>query len=256
MSMTTAWTKINTTLTNSYYLYYSSSSITKFPPKIHTLFSAIDIILCLDFIPATSRLTTAIYQTTNSKTVTEKIYALSHTITESVGMFSDLYWVIDELKTFRIIKTAAFSWMKSVYKVLCPLQYIWLIESVYKTYQKIELTTKFTRAYSQRTNDVSTDERNKNVETAFTFLLQNYKTYQSVFDLNISLISSNCNKEKTLEEVRQKIVTSCFVGEVTTAINISYYTLSLIKFAAPATPLVPYLLVACCISSLAMGILT
>ena len=129
-----------TQASNLYYTYSAACNLVEFPKKIHSTFTLIGMYSCLDFFPAIGR----VRETYNSITKTSLIKNGALLISEISSMCVDVIWVIDGLKEFKVVSSRAIPWAPVAYKILTPLGYLWLPDSLHTTYRNCR-EKKFTK---------------------------------------------------------------------------------------------------------------
>ncbi len=242
MTSSSLWPRISTTLTNAYYVYSSSCDFVQYSKRMHRLFSVVDMINCLDFFPAADRLKTAWKR---FRETDDKFYPLCKIISESTGMFSDVYWFVDELKKWNIVSISSFVLVKPIYTIVSPFQYLWLLDSIHNTWRICRLSYDFTQPSHEKTKQ---------------YVLGHFSEFQDRFSLpggiRQKLVeSSGSLLEKTINELSRAIFSTWALDTATTLTNVCYYSLSAIQCISPQSATVSVLLLACSVTSLAIGIL-
>lgn len=118
---------------NLYYTYTATCELVPVPPAVHKLFSVVGMFSCLDFFPAVKRTKNELREYTRAHSSAVKIQKAAVVIAEAASMCIDVVWFFDELRKFTPLAKASFPLVDLFYKVLTPLQPLWIFDSVRKT---------------------------------------------------------------------------------------------------------------------------
>jgi hypothetical protein len=252
-------------MSNCYYTYSACCELTTFSPKVHRIFSVIDMVMCLDIFPAYERLKTSIYQVAHATATAEKVHAFVDTISESVGMFSDAYWFIEEMNSFNIVQIPTMMWAKVLYERISFLQYLWVVSSTYQSAKILAFTIRLRTICKNLTSNTSDEKNQKALQKSCSYILQNYEILEKNFTIPSSLRAqlAEIMKEPShktallhFKKIRAKITTQSLLDTASAVNNFVYYFLSIFRPTLPIAKAVPFLLVACCISSFALSLLS
>jgi len=220
-----------------------------------------DIFLCLDLFPAYDRLKTAIFQSSTAKTVASKVHAVSDVISESVGMFSDVYWIVEECKSFNIVKQTTFNWAGNIYKHIAFLKYLGTAATVYQSY-KIMCFIKTCKTLQLGAPETSSEDRKKIIEKKCLYLQQNYQTLEKSFTITSDTKAKivKLSKEHSLDayhelqKIEQKIRRLCLFDICSTANTVTYYALYVVRCCLLKNRVISLLILATCIVALALSV--